>query len=660
MRRLALVVCLASVVGCPRRAEPTDAAPTTNAGASASASAGAADADVMTGASTLAWEGGAPVVAGGVVDGDALRKAHAARLSKDRSPVTVLAGTDAIELGRKLCEQVVPKRPPKTPALLKPNLGGIEWFKDPAKNDGDDGLVGRTTDPEFVRGVIRCLRARGHEPITIAEGFAHTHPDWERLVRASGYEAMAREEGARLVALDDDGVFDVEGDKPGLPLAVKGMEKTGVPTLLLPKALAEHLERGLFLSLPKVKAHRFAVFSVGLKSMQGVLMYSDAKPAFHQKWRSHRELAAALKATGPDARKQYVASLETFAERMTDVLEVAAPDAVLAEGLPAMGGDGFGKQWPSADSFVVGGTNAVMVDRVAAELLGFWDNAALEKEIGHRTSPLLESAAKRFGLDVSKPDVVGDGASLLGAPRPYHLAGMGGFSLHSDATPATHPRMKSPASDGGAPAAASFELHAKQAASAPAIDGDDKDAVWSAASPASFDADWSGKATGKTTVRAAWDAGALYAIFSLEGAGLATDRARDPKVEREKLWEEDCVELFVGPDAKTPARYYEIEVGPYGHFLDLAVDRAKKKSNVGWSGDLAIGTKQDAAARTATIELAVRSPDVTRALKKGARLPLALYRMEGKKPRLYLAWSPTRTPKPDFHVPDAFGTLVVE
>jgi hypothetical protein len=278
---------------------------------------------------------------------------------------------------------------------------------------------------------------------------------------------------------------------------------------------------------------------------------------------------------------------------------------------------------------------------------------------------------KRFGVDVSKPDIAGDGVTLLGKPRPYHLAGMGGFSLHSDATPATHPRAKvrdTTSGDGGVsfsgPSAGSVvhpELHAKAVATAPAIDGDAKDAAWSGATPVTFDTDWSGQTTStKTTARAAWDASGLYVLFTLDGAGLATDRTRDPKIEREKLWSEDCVELMLAPDAATRTHYFEIEVGPYGHFLDLEVDRAAKTSNVKWSGDLAIGTSQNAAVRTATVEIAVRSKDITRALVKGARLPLALYRMEGIKPRLYLAWSPTRAPKPDFHVPEAFGTLVLE
>lgn len=611
--------------------------------------------DVVSSASTP-WEGGAPVVASGSVDGAALRRTHRARIEADRSPVTVLQGATALELGTRICEASVPKRAPETPILIKPNLGGIEWFKDPDKNAGDDGIVGRTTNPEFVRGIVRCLKARGHERITIAEGFAHAHADWERLVRTSGYEAMAKEESVALVAMDDDGVFDVAGDQPGKPLAVRGMEQSRVPTLLVPKILAEHLEHGMFISAPKLKAHRFAVVSLGIKGMQGTVMLSDASPAFHQKWRTHRELASALGAIKdgkPDARKRYVEALEIFSERMADLLEVAAPDVVLAEGAPAMGGDGFSKQWPSAEKIAVGGTNPILVDRVGAAVLGLWDNEDLGRELlGHKTSPLIEIAAKRFNVDLAKPNVTGDAVALLAGKRPVHLVGMAGFDLHSDAKPATPPSR----GDKKKP-----ELHAAHADAPPRIDGAPDDAIWKRATPVRFDTDWSGASTGiTTTVRAAWAKDALYVLWELAGAGLEVDRSRPANAERERLYEEDCVELFFTPDPKVPTRYFEIEVGPFGHFFDIDVDRAAKNSNVAWSSAPEIQAKQDAAAHTAVIEAAFRSPDVTAALAAGAKLPFALYRMEGKGPRKYLAWSPTRTAKPDFHVPEAFGTLVLE
>ena len=224
-----------------------------------------------------------------------------------------------------------------TPIVLKPNMGGFDWFKTASPANDDDGVRGRITDPEFVRGVVRCLKARGYTHVTIAEGWGARHADWVKLVTVSGYDATGAR--ATLVAMDDDGVFDVEGDKPGEMLRVTGMEHTGVPTLMSPKLLAEALNRGLFISLPKIKAHRFAVFSLAIKGTQGTIALSDAAPAFRQKWRMHRELNPYLDArakNAPEDRAAYVKALEIFSERIADVLEVNTPDVVLAEGAPIM------------------------------------------------------------------------------------------------------------------------------------------------------------------------------------------------------------------------------------------------------------------------------------------------------------------------------------
>lgn len=690
---LVLLPSVLAIAGCPRRRAPDadDAGSRSDAAAASvtSFAAESASADVVSAASP-AWDSGPPVVAEGQIDGAVLRKRIHARLDGGASPVTVLQGGDARALGERLCRAVVPSRPKETPVLLKPNLGGFDWFKDPKGAGGDDGVRGRTTDPEFVRGVIRCLKARGHVAITIAEGWGAKHADWLRLVKVSGYERMAAEEGVKLVAMDDDGVFDVEGDRPGKPLKPSGVASTGVPTLLVPKILAEHLDHGLYLSLPKIKAHRFAVFSGAIKAVQGTVMLADAAPAFRQKWRTHRELGALLEKTPKGelpARDAYVRSLEIFAERMVDVLELEAPDAVLAEGAPGVGGDGFQKLWPSAESVAIGGVHPVLVDRAIARFLGLFDSAALGRELrGHRTSPLLEAAAKRFSIDLAVEPaggVVGDGAALIeaGARRPTHFVSMAGFEIHTDAT---RPRIpgasasaspfpssasssassSAPSSSASAGAAGRPTLHAKKiAAGALAIDGV-LEPAWREAAPVTFDTDWAGAKTGtKTTVRARWSERELYVAWELEGAGLNVDRARDARVEREKLYQEDCVELFLAPDPARRRRYFEIEIGPFGHYFDLLVDRepgAKVKSDVAWSSGATIATSHDLAARTATIEVAFAAEDLAAALKSGAKLPFALYRMEGAKTRQYLAWSPTRTPKPDFHVPDSFGWLALE
>jgi hypothetical protein len=141
--------------------------------------------------------------------------------------------------------------------------------------------------------------------------------------------------------------------------------------------------------------------------------------------------------------------------------------------------------------------------------------------------------------------------------------------------------------------------------------------------------------------------------------GLHTDRTRPTDVPRPKLYDEDCVEMFFTPDPAHRRKYFETELGPFGHFLDVAVDLDGGSSTT-WSSHARIATTQDAAAHAATIEAELTAPEIVSALVPGARLPFALYRMEGTSPRLYLAWSPPRTPKPDFHVPTAFGTLVVD
>jgi uncharacterized protein (DUF362 family) len=400
----------------------------------AAAPAHSSEADVVSKASVV-YDAGAPVVVEGKVDGAALRKRHVARLRSDLSPVTVLRGDSALELGRRICEAVVPERSASTPVLVKPNICGFDGIKNASKS-GDDGVRGRVTDAEFVRGVVRCLKARGFSQITIAEGCGNSHEHWLATIRVSGYESMAKEEGVPLVALDDDGVFDVEGEQPGKPLAISGLERTSVPTLLMPKLLAETLDHGLFISVPKLKAHRYAVFSLSIKSIQGTVMRSERAPAYNQKWRMHAELKDYLKAKRnhePEDRSSYVHSLELFAQRMVDVFELETPDVVLVDGAPAMSGDGFQNVRALSDKVALGGTNPVLVDRIGAEFLGLWNNAQLAAQLGgHRTSPLLELAARRFGIALKAPAVTGDGVPLLGKARPVFFKALAPFTLEGD------------------------------------------------------------------------------------------------------------------------------------------------------------------------------------------------------------------------------------
>ncbi|HEV3190679.1 MAG TPA: carbohydrate-binding family 9-like protein [Polyangiaceae bacterium] len=193
------------------------------------------------------------------------------------------------------------------------------------------------------------------------------------------------------------------------------------------------------------------------------------------------------------------------------------------------------------------------------------------------------------------------------------------------------------------------------------LDGLGNDAAWSSATPVAWETDYAGNPTGIVTrARFLYSRHALYVLWQLENAGLNVDRSRSLSVPRPKLYEEDCVELFLTPDPARPWHYHEMEQGPFGHFWDLDIDRRTAKSDTTWSSGARIATTRDPARRTATIESAFTAPDIVKALVPGARLPIGLYRMEGTDPRVYLAWSPPRTEKPNFHVPEAFGLLVLD
>jgi hypothetical protein len=434
--------------------------------------------------------------------------------------------------------------------------------------------------------------------------------------------------------------------------------------------------------------------------MQGTVMLSDKAPGYKQKWRMHKELGEYLdqrKQKLPEDRALYVATLLAFADRMVDTLEISTPDAVLAEGAPGMAGDGFQSLRPTAEKVAIGGTNPVLVDRVGSAFLGLYNNPALARELGgHANSPLIDVAAKRYKLDLKSTVVVGDGASLLDTPRPVHFKAMAPFSIDFDPpgtkTPAgpdwdalghapkgdlpaeEHPAAPEapaapaaptpPAPPAPPPHASNGKPEAHAAAlgaDAITIDGKGDDAAWARAAAVSWQTDYAGAASGITTrARFLWSKGGLHALLELSGAGLHVDTSHPVGEERKGLYNEDCAEIFFTPDPARPKHYFEVELGPFGHYFDIEIDRDSGKQNTGWSSGARIATTHNAAARTAVIEALLTAPEIIAALTAGARLPLGLYRMEGTGDRHFLAWSPPRTPRPNFHVPEAFGALVLD
>jgi len=161
------------------------------------------------------------------------------------------------------------------------------------------------------------------------------------------------------------------------------------------------------------------------------------------------------------------------------------------------------------------------------------------------------------------------------------------------------------------------------------------------------------------TVRMLWSDSALYVRFeAAQAEPLVISDKPELNKKTNKLWERDVCELFLAPDKNEPRRYPEFEIAPTGEWLDLVVDWRKEEPR-----DWEYLSGMEPAAR-------IGKDEVTMAFKIPWKAfggkPSAgdvwlgnLYRAVGTgDTRGYLAWSPTMTKEPQFHVPEKFGEFV--
>lgn len=184
--------------------------------------------------------------------------------------------------------------------------------------------------------------------------------------------------------------------------------------------------------------------------------------------------------------------------------------------------------------------------------------------------------------------------------------------------------------------------------------------VWKRCSETSVTTYWSGAAAPEArqfSFKMLWSAKKLYVLFSAN-TGEPLTVAEKPDLTRKSigLWDRDVCEIFIAPDRNEPRRYFEFEAAPTGEWLDVALDLTSGERISDWEYDSGMKTmSQIENDRVTTI---VQIPFVSL-----GNIPSAndvwlgnLFRCVGKDPaRGYLAWSPTMTETPNFHVPERFG-----
>lgn len=189
--------------------------------------------------------------------------------------------------------------------------------------------------------------------------------------------------------------------------------------------------------------------------------------------------------------------------------------------------------------------------------------------------------------------------------------------------------------------------------------------IWHECQPVRITKLWSGQpaaASRHAEARICWSDEALHVRFvGAQQEPLVV--SENPFTDRETLglWDRDVCEIFLAPDPSNTSRYFEFEAAPTGEWVDLGITLRPSGRQTDW--DFASGFTTAAKLEQDQLFVGMRIPwsDALPKPQSGKTWCVNVFRCVGSEaPDRYLAWRPTRTPEPNFHVPEAFGFLRFE
>lgn len=213
---------------------------------------------------------------------------------------------------------------------------------------------------------------------------------------------------------------------------------------------------------------------------------------------------------------------------------------------------------------------------------------------------------------------------------------------------------------------ASFTIHRR--AGSPKLNTDPASPLWKSAAQAAITKDCThvvDYAALRTVVRGFWTGTDLYLLFQCPYKDLNLWLPAKGGGPRDKLWDRDVVEMFLGDDWKNIRHYREFEVAPTGDWIDLAINLDKESYDQswrsGWQTEARIDEKNKIWYAAAKIPLHAISGE---AVQAGTKWRANLYRIEGlgaDPQRHFMCWQPTCVVNRDpNHVPENFGTITFE
>ena len=183
---------------------------------------------------------------------------------------------------------------------------------------------------------------------------------------------------------------------------------------------------------------------------------------------------------------------------------------------------------------------------------------------------------------------------------------------------------------------------------------------WAQAEPVLIDKYWSGEAapiSRQTQARLLWSREFLYCLFDTAvGEPLVISSTPDTANKTIGLWDRDVCEIFIAPDTASLNKYFEFEVAPTGEWVDLAIEvtPAGRNTDIEYRSNMQVAVQTEDGRTLTAMAIPFSSLGLTP--NAGDRWAGNLFRCVGSGPsRGYLAWRPTLTEVPNFHVPESFG-----
>jgi uncharacterized protein (DUF362 family) len=231
------------------------------------------------------------------------------------SKISIVKGTDPVEVTVKALEMIRSDLgkvlSTEKPILIKPNYINS---KHPS--------TGITTDSRVVEGVVKFLKEHGVDKIIIGEGSGWA--DTFHAFKVAGIDAVAQRWNVELIDLNKD--FFVEAHPPN-PLSLKKVK------------VAKTALQSVIISVPKLKLHREATVTLGLKNMMGALA---SKGVMHN---GH------------------------LSENIVDLASLLKPSLTVIDGIIA--GEGHETSGnPVEMNLVIAGADPVAVDAVGSAVMG--------------------------------------------------------------------------------------------------------------------------------------------------------------------------------------------------------------------------------------------------------------------------------------------------